>query len=421
LQSLLFLVHRIPYPPTKGDKVRSYNMLKYLARRYKMYVGAFVDDAADMAHEGALRELCEDCHLVRLNPAVSKIASLRGLITGDPLTLPYYHNGSMRHWVNDVLRKVPLQGVLVFSAAMAQYVMAASNFRRVADLVDVDSDKWRQYAASQYWPYSAIYRRESRTLLGYERRIAREFDSTVFVSESEAEFFRQLAPESAHKVQHINMGVDCDYFRPDCVYVNPYETGENVLVFTGAMDYWPNVDAVVAFAHEVFPKILAQNSTARFYIVGARPAPEVRKLAQLTGVKVTGSVPDIRPYLAHAKVAVAPLRLARGIQSKVLEAMAMAKPVIASLQAAEGIDAKAGTELMVAPDANAFVGHALSLMNGQVAAAVGAAGRARVIAAYSWESSLSKFDLLLSCTAEPVGDACLAPEQTRHAARVDTP
>lgn len=386
-----------------------------------MYVGAFVDDEADLAHEGAVRELCEDCHLVGLNPALSRIASLKGLVTGDPLTLPYYHSSSMRQWVDEVLRKVPLQGILVFSAAMAQYVMSASKFRRVADLVDVDSDKWRQYAATQSWPYSAIFRRESRTLLEYERSIAREFDSTVFVSEREADLFRQLAPESAHKVGHINMGVDCDYFKPDRPYPCPYEEGENVLVFTGAMGYWPNVDAVVSFAHEVFPKILAHDPTARFYIVGARPAPEVQKLAKLTGVRVTGSVPDIRPYLAHAKVAVAPLRLARGIQSKVLEAMAMAKPVIASPQAAEGIEAKAGTELVVAPDENMFVEYALNLMNGQGAAAVSAAGRARVVAAYSWESSLSKFERLLSCNTKPFGDACLVSEPTRHAARVDLP
>lgn len=404
MQSLLFLAHRIPYPPTKGDKVRSYHLLKYLAGRYRVHLGAFVDDAADLEHAGALRELCEECHLVRLNPTLAKVKSLAGLISGEPLTLPYYRSASMRQWVNELLRATPVQGVLVFSAAMAQYVMPTTGIHRVADLVDVDSDKWRQYAATRLWPYSVIYRRESRALLRYEREIACGFDATVFVSAAEAKLFRQLAPETANKVWHVNNGVDCDYFSPERTYANPYDEGERVLVFTGAMDYWPNVDAVIVFAREVFPKIHRQVSGARFYIVGARPAPEVKRLAELPGVRVTGAVSDIRPYLAYAKLAVAPLRLARGVQNKVLEAMAMAKPVLASPQAAEGIEARVGKELLVAPDGAEFVRQASRLLNQDSAAAIGVAGRARVLASYAWESSLSRFEQLLTSDARFAGD-----------------
>jgi len=404
VQSLLFLAHRIPYPPTKGDKVRSYHLLKYLAGRYRVHLGAFVDDAADLEHAGALRELCEECHLVRLNPTLAKVKSLAGLVSGEPLTLSYYRSASMRQWVNELLRATPVQGVLVFSAAMAQYVMPTTGIHRVADLVDVDSDKWRQYAATRLWPYSVIYRRESRALLRYEREIACGFDATVFVSAAEAKLFRQLAPEAANKVWHVNNGVDCDYFSPERTYANPYDEGERVLVFTGAMDYWPNVDAVIVFAREVFPKIHRQVSGARFYIVGARPAPEVKRLAELPGVRVTGAVSDIRPYLAYAKLAVAPLRLARGVQNKVLEAMAMAKPVLASPQAAEGIEARVGKELLVAPDGAEFVRQASRLLNQDSAAAIGVAGRARVLASYAWESSLSRFEQLLTSDARFSGD-----------------
>jgi sugar transferase (PEP-CTERM/EpsH1 system associated) len=390
VQSLLFLAHRIPYPPTKGDKVRSYNMLKYLASRYKVYVGAFVDDPADFEHADALRAMCEACHLVKLSPVLAKMKSLTGLVAGEALTLPYYRNASMRQWVDNLLRTTPVERVLVFSASMAQYVMQAQNLCRVADLVDVDSDKWRQYAATQRWPYSAIYRRESAALLRYERQIASKFDSTVFVSLPEAQLFRQLAPESASRVGHVNK-----YFSPDRVYTSPYSEGERVLVFTGAMDYWPNVDAVVTFAHEAFPKILSQDTGARFYIVGTRPVAEVQRLAKLPGITVTGAVPDIRPYIAHARLAVAPLRLARGIQNKVLEAMAMAKPVIASPQAAEGIEAQIGRELIVAEGAE-LVRQVLQLLQQNGGTEIGVAGRARVLASYSWESSLSRFEQLLS-------------------------
>lgn len=399
MQHLLFLAHRIPYPPTKGDKVRSYHMLRHLCSRYRVHLGAFVDEEADFAHAGALRELCEDSHLVRLNPALAKIKSLAGLFSGDPLTLPYYASADMRRWVEQGLRTSPIRAVLVFSAAMAQYVMQASGLRRVADLVDVDSDKWRQYAATQRWPGSAIYRREGRALLRYETEIARSFDATVFVSSAEADLFRKLAPAVAAKVWHINNGVDCDYFSPDRPYPNPYGESERVLAFTGAMDYWPNVDAVVRFARGLFPEIRRRIPGARFCIVGARPAAEVTRLGELPGVTVTGAVPDIRPYLAHASLAVAPLRMARGVQNKVLEAMAMARPVLASPQAAEGIDAKVGSELLVAADETDFVRQAVQVLESDGASCAGAAGRARVVASYAWESSLGRFEHLLSSGA----------------------
>jgi sugar transferase (PEP-CTERM/EpsH1 system associated) len=395
VQNLLFLVHRVPCPPTKGDKVRSSNLLKYLATRYKVYLGAFLDDLADLEHVSTLRSLCEECHIVRLNPTIAAMRSLWGLVSGQPLTLPYYSSASMRQWVQKTLREQQIHCVLTFSAAMTQYVMSDASIHRVADLVDVDSDKWRQYAVTRRWPYSAIYRRECAALQRYECQIAREFETTVFVSMAEANLFRHLAPEVGNNVRYVNNGVDCDYFSPEHTYVDPYGDKERVLVFTGAMDYWPNVDAVVWFANNVFPKIYSKDPRTRFYIVGARPAAVVQSLSRFPGVKVTGTVPDIRPYIAHARLAVAPLRIARGIQNKVLEAMAMAKPDLASPQAAEGIEAKVGTELLIAVDEAEFVRQALHLLFQGGAAAIGAAGRARTLDSYSWERNLSHFDRLL--------------------------
>jgi sugar transferase (PEP-CTERM/EpsH1 system associated) len=307
----------------------------------------------------------------------------------------------MRYWVNDVLRTVPLQKILAFSGAMAQYVMSAKHVRRVVDLVDVDSEKWRQYAAAQSWPASMIYRRESKALLQYERHIASQFDATVFVSEAEARLFRERAPEAAHKVWHMNNGVDSDYFSPERVYVNPYDDGDRIVVFTGAMDYWPNIDAVVWFARTIFPEVRRRVPAAKFYIVGTQPAPEVRRLADLPGVLVTGAVPDIRPYLAHAAIAVAPLRVARGIQNKVLEAMSMAKPVLASPQAAEGLEVQIGVDLMVAADEKDFAQQTCRLLDSGSAASIGRAGRARVFSSYTWEGSLSRLDRLLSGSMSP--------------------
>lgn len=395
MQHLLFLAHRIPYLPTKGDKVRSYNLLLHLSRIYRVHLGAFVDDEADLAHVDALTRMCETCHLVRINPRLSKIKCVTGLISRAPLTLAYYRSAQMQLWVNEVLRLSPIKKVLVFSAAMAQYVMSNENVLRVADLVDVDSDKWRQYARARSWPYSALYKRESRTLLKYEREIARCFDATTFVSEAEAGLFRELAPEVSEKVWYVNNGVDAEYFSPERAYPNPYLQGQRVVVFTGAMDYWPNVDAVVWFVRKVFPSVRARLPNAIFCIVGARPSAEVTRLAQCAGVQITGTVPDIRPYLAHAMLAVAPLRMARGIQNKILEAMAMGKPVLASPQAAEGIEARIGTDFLIASSEEDFARQTSELLEHSGNCQLGAAGRARILSSYVWRKNLRLFEKLL--------------------------
>jgi sugar transferase (PEP-CTERM/EpsH1 system associated) len=394
MEDLLYLTHRIPYPPNKGDKVRSYHFLKHLSERYRVHLGTFVDDEDDWRHVDTVRALCHETRFVRLAPRAAKLKSLRGFLSGQPLTLPYYRDGGMKRWVDDILDRLPVRHILVFSSAMAQYAMQASGARRVADFVDVDSDKWNQYARTRSWPLSAVYRREGRLLLDFEREAARVFDATVFVSAAEAGWFRRLAPESASKIAHVNNGVDFEYFSPDRDYPDPYRQGEKVLVFTGAMDYWPNVDAAEWFAREIFPAIRARLPDTRFYIVGARPTPRVIQLAELPGVSVTGSVPDIRPYLAHAALAVAPLRLARGVQNKVLEAMAMGKTVVASPQAAEGIDAVDGREIRLAGGAAEWADAVCQTLTA-FAPEMGAAGRARVVADYGWDSNLAKLDALM--------------------------
>lgn len=208
--------------------------------------------------------------------------------------------------------------------------------------------------------------------------------------------FRAMAPESADKIHHLNNGVDFDYFSPARSYDTPYDDGEGApcLVFTGAMDYWANVDAVVWFAEEVFPAVRAAEPRARFIIVGGKPAAAVRALASIPGIEVTGRVPDVRPYVAHAAMAVAPLRIARGVQNKVLEAMAMEKIVVATGQAAEGIDAKAGAELLVADDADGFAQTVIDVLRGKVDPGIGARARRRIVASYDWSAGLKLLETL---------------------------
>ena len=297
----------------------------------------------------------------------------------------------MAHWVAEVVRRGTIEKALVFSSAMAQYLAEYPDLRRVIDFVDVDSDKWRQYAEKKVWPANWVYRREAETLLRYDREIAASFDRSLFVSEAEAALFRQLAPESGDRVEALENGVDTDYFLKSGEYPNPYSADALVLVFTGAMDYWANVDAVTWFSREVFPGIRGQCASAEFFIVGARPTEAVRALGQQEGITVTGAVEDIRPFLKHAHLAVAPLRIARGIQNKVLEAMAMGKRILASPAALEGIDGEPGlldvTELEAAAD---WCDCALRMLRDSGSSFQSDRNREFVERRYSWDSSLAR-------------------------------
>jgi sugar transferase (PEP-CTERM/EpsH1 system associated) len=361
-----------------------------------VHLATFVDDADDWQHVPTVQALCASSHFGKLSWLGGRLRSLVGLLSGRSLSYDFYRDSAMQAWVDRTMAEHKIDRVVVFSSPMAQYVERYPQARRVVDLCDVDSDKWRQYAAKKAWPMSWLYRHEADALLAYERHVAKTCDAALFVSAPEADLFRTLAPESDAKIGFFNNGVDTDYFSPERQYERPYGNEERALVFTGAMDYWPNVDAVQWFAAEVFPALLAATPNLRFYIVGARPAPAVLALGQQAGVVVTGTVPDVRPYIHHAEIAVAPLRIARGIQNKVLEAMAMGRPVIVSAQALEGIEAAPGTELILADGADAFIAAVTTLL-AMPDTSVGPAARARVEQKYSWPSNLARIDARLSC------------------------
>jgi sugar transferase (PEP-CTERM/EpsH1 system associated) len=398
MANILYLVHRLPYPPNKGDKVRSYHLLKHLLRHHRVYLGTFIDDPEDDQHIDTLRSLCTDLHVSRLNPRRAKIRSLKALLTGEPLTLRYYRDTTLKSWVDRTCRRKHIDVAVIFSSAMAQYVEQIPRLTTVIDFVDVDSAKWTQYAPRHRWPLSWVYRREGRLLLEYERRMAARAARSFFVTEKEASLFGSQAPECAVRVEAMGNGVDADYFSSDAGRPSPYAVAEVPVVFTGAMDYWPNIDAVTWFTAEVLPKLLLDRPQARFYIVGRSPTFEVLALAS-ERIVVTGTVTDVRPYLQYAAVVVAPLRIARGIQNKILEAMSMSRPVIASAECAAAIDAVFGQELLTAISSEDYVAAIKKMLDSpETAAAVGEAARQRVTECYSWEAHLTKIDRYLPVT-----------------------
>ncbi len=389
MEELLFLAHRIPFPPNKGDKIRSFNVLKLLVQHYRVHLGAFVDDPDDWQHADVLRRMCAETHLVPLSRRVATLRSATGLLTRKPLTLPYYFDTSMAHWVDDLLCRRPVRTSFVFSSAMGQYVENRSDIRRVIDFVDVDSDKWRQYAVKYRGLKRLVYAREADCLLHYERHLASIADVSFFVSRDEANLFKSLTSDQARKVDHFNQSVDTRHFARNTASNSPYEDRRKVMVFTGAMDYWPNVDAVTWFAHEVLPTVRRAHEDAEFYIVGSRPTDDVKRLAMLPGVHVTGRVEDVRPYLWHATVAVAPLRIARGVQTKVLEAMAAGTVAVVTSGALEGIQATPGKHVLLADSAIQFAS-AVDKALREPTQALAANARELVEREYEWENNLQR-------------------------------
>lgn len=397
--NLLYLVHRLPWPPNKGDKVRSHHLLRHLAGQgHRVFLGSFIDDPADAGWLPDVRALCAGVCAPALQPRQARVASLRGLLRAEPLTLSYYRNAELLRWVQGVVARESIDAVLVFSSSMAPYALHGAPAVRplLVDFVDVDSAKWTAYAPRHRWPLSALYRREGRLLLAYERAVAAQADHAYFAADTEAELFRSLAPESAARISGLANGVDADFFAPRADRASPYAAGEVALVFTGAMDYWPNADAVCWFAAEMLPRLRARHPALRLHIVGRSPTAAVRALAG-PAVNVTGSVDDVRPWLQHAAVAVAPLRLARGIQNKVLEAMAAGVPVVAAQDCARALDATPGVHLLAAADAATTVAQVEALLaDPGLAARIGAAGRERVQAVYGWSARLQALDAFLT-------------------------
>lgn len=401
MEPILFLVHRIPYPPNKGDKIRSFNILRWLSLRFDVHLGCFIDDPDDRQYVAQLETYCSSYKVVRLDPTLSKFRSITALLTGAPLTLPYYASSELKDWVHGVMKEYKIKKSLVFSSSMAQYLENNSYAEtlRVLDLVDVDSDKWRQYAKKNRWPMSWVYHREYKQLEAYEKKVTKLFDSISLVSPEEAVLFRSMLNGAQRdKVFAVTNGVDSDYFDAD----NNFEVIDlptKLVSFTGAMDYWANIEAVVWFCRYVWPRVLKKCPDACFYIVGTNPSGEVLALHDEKNIVVTGRVPDVRPYIYSSLVVVAPLRIARGVQNKVLEALSMDKFVVGTTMAFEGIEyKKCDIQIALADDKEKFADDVIAKLTMVDNITEGKSkGRNRdfVVQHYNWDATLEGFAALL--------------------------
>ncbi len=398
MRDILFLAHRLPWPPDRGDKIRSYNILRYLSGLARVHLLAFAEEMHEIAGADELRSHVASSH-VEWRPNVPGPSVLAALATGRPASVAMFASRGMKRRVAQLLEQEDIGTIVAFSGQMAQFVPQDSGARFLMDFVDVDSEKYDAYARSGPPLLRWLYRREARLLGRYEKAVAQRATRSLFVSDAEAELFRQLSGLGPDRILAIRNGIDLEYYRTnaDFIPLDRFERGTGpLLVFTGQMNYRPNVDAVIDFASAILPILRHVRADVRFAIVGRDPSAEVERLAQQPGVIVTGAVPDVRPWIAAADIVVAPLRIARGIQNKVLEAMAMSRPVVASAAAAEGIDAEPNSDFIVA-DGDAASAEILALLgDANRAAKIGQRARARMEVRYRWDECLAPLGELLA-------------------------
>jgi sugar transferase (PEP-CTERM/EpsH1 system associated) len=397
-KDVLVLAHRIPYPPDKGDKIRTYHMVRHLALDYRVTLVCLIDDPDDCQHLPALKQMVHKLHHLVRTPKTMRLHAGVSLLSGRPFSQQCFYSGKLQHIVDSYLDTHDPAAILCFCSSMADYVFRSRhwpdhlhNLTLLDDLIDVDSEKWLQYAEKNNPVLRWLYRREARLLRPFEKRIVQEFDRVFLVSEAEKKIMETDAPQQ--KVEALSNGVDLDYFSPGAIKNQQIASVSGKLVFSGAMDYWPNVEGAVWFAEKIFPLIRKQIPRATFCIAGRNPTPAVQALGKISGVEVTGTVPDMRAYLASANVCVVPLLIARGIQNKVLEAMAMQKPVVATCGAATGTKARHGDEIIVANDAVVMASEIITLLdNSERCHSIGLKAREYVEREHSWTSHLKRLN-----------------------------
>lgn len=392
--NILYLAHRIPYPPTKGDKIRSFHQVRYLSERHSVHVVCWVDDPEDRQHVEALKKMCASVTVLHRSAGATKARAVLGLLQSRPLSVSAFWSKKMYRLVEGILNSKKIDRIFVYSSAMAEYVLDTrdASIRRVIDFVDVDSEKWRSYAERSKGPGGWVYRVEAQRLARYEEHLLRTFDHSIITSEREAGLLRRLVPDASTAV--ISNGVDLEYFNPELFHHS--SPSPPALVFTGTMDYLPNVDGVRFFCGEIFPLVREVIPDVVFYIVGRNPTREVKSLSQEPGVVVAGSVPDVRPYLAKSWLAVAPLRIARGVQNKVLEAMAMGLPVVGTSQAFQGAQARDTDGIRQADEPETFAREILALLkNNAVRREASINARRYVERQHRWEDHGAALDRIL--------------------------
>ncbi len=401
---IFFVCQRVPFPPDRGDKITTFNEIRHLSAAHEVHVFCLGDGMGDLHNIHGLHNYARSVTAVPVTGLKSRLRALKALLTGEPLSVAALCEVRLHDAIRRKFDELAPDLIMVYSCNVAQYAEHFTHVPRIMQFAELNSSRWGQYAERSRIPLRWIYAIEQKRFFAYERQIAHSFSHALVCTAIEKRAFERLIP--GVPVSLVGNGVDLEYFRPVGKPKRPAS-----IVFTGVMDYLPNVDAVSWFCDQVFPVVLEQVPAANFVICGSRPSPAVRRLARQRGVTVTGRVPDTRPHLEEADVFVAPLRMARGVQNKVLEALAMGLPCVTSTAAWSGTVIPQGEGILATDDPKEFADHVLRLLReSDFRAAMARKARAAAEANYRWDRPMAQLDRVIAAvTSRPLA-APVSPE-----------
>lgn len=386
---ILYVCHRFPFPPKRGGKIRPFNMIKHLSDSHQVTVASLARSPAEAAEGTGIGEFCHDFHVAAVKNKMQVARMIARLPTSIPSSMGYFYSSTLARTVRKLLRETRFDLILVHCSSVAQYVAYVDHIPKILDFGDMDSQKWLEYANYKSFPLSAGYWLEGTKLVWEEKRLAKRFDYCTATTRAEWETLRSYGVDTPN--DWFPNGVDSQFFAPSAA---PYD--RDTISFVGRMDYYPNQECMFEFCRTVFPLLRHARPTLKLSIVGADPSPQVRQLAELPGVSVTGSVPDVRPHVQRSALMVAPLNIARGTQNKILEAMAMGVPVVTSRIAAGGVDAVEGEHFLVASTPSEYRDAILHLLDDDSERnRLAQAGRARVLSHHAWPMSMRRLDSII--------------------------
>ncbi len=393
---ILYVTHRFPFPPNRGGKIRPFNMIKHLTGRGDEVTVCSIARSAGEAQAGeGLNEYCHRSFMAVVKRPVQALRMAARLPTSTPSSMGFFYSRSLDRDIQRLLATESFDLIFAHCSSVAPYVAHVTGTPKILDYGDMDSHKWLSYRAFKPWPLSWGYWLEGTKLMAAEKRLAPQFDLCTATTRAERETLDSY--ETGVLSDWFPNGVNAEYFAPD---ETAYDT--DTICFVGRMDYYPNQECMYDFVANTFPLIRKRRPNAKLLIVGANPIPQVHALAETPGVEVTGSVPDVRPYLRRSALMVAPLNIARGTQNKILEALAMEVPVVCTTLAAGGVDAVDGEHMLAADGPADSANACLRFMDdAEERRQFAEAGRARMLSHHSWSGSMQRFDGIIGRVARP--------------------
>lgn len=390
---ILYLAHRLPYPPDKGERIRAFHEIEFLAKRHDVDVFCPATSRAEIAQAAELQKWCRDVVVEKVRPGEAGLRMASALMLGEAISPARFYSKRLKDRIHAAVSSRAYDLAFVNCSSMAQYLPSPAPCPVIVDFVDADSAKWQQYAQRLRFPFSWIYRREARCLSALELKLLAGSAASIVISDKEA---KQL-PAADKRIQVIGNGAKAP--APNASVAPEIDQLKPFIVFVGTMSYLPNIDAVKYFAQEIFPKLLPKHPALKFVIVGREPAREVRALSRLPGVHVTGEVADTGAYLSAAQVAVAPFRLSQGVHNKILEAIIARVPVVCSTLAVEGLPPNLRSSVRMAGDATDFANQVANFLDSDSARARYRDDAAQVCNDLLWDHVLDPLNDLIERVA----------------------